>query len=255
MVIAAAGLLACIGCSSGRTSAVAPPAPAASAANGNVIGYDVSYPQCGVALPKHPAFAVVGVNDTLANNFNPCLPTEVAWARTATGVTAQPKLSYYVHTADPGNTVADWPKLGTNPDGACTGGNTNACAYQYGEDLGLHDLLHLGGLAYKGVTFYIDTETGYAYGPPARNVAVLEGMTSAFQASGDKVGLYSNASEWQAITGNTLSPALAMLPVWILGATSVSGAKQNCASPSFAGPIELAQAASASLDADVSCRH
>ena len=36
-------------------------------------GNDVSYPQCGKSFPSGQAFGIVGVNDGLANNANPCL--------------------------------------------------------------------------------------------------------------------------------------------------------------------------------------
>lgn len=238
----------------GHVRAAAPFAP--PSAISSAIGYDVSYPQCGSTLPKHLAFAVVGVNDTLANNFNQCLDSEASWAASnATGGTTQPKVSFYVHTADPGNAVADWPKFGTNPEGECNGSNSIACAYQYGENLALNDLLHLGGMGYKGAAVYIDAETGYAYGPPARNDAVLEGMSDAFRSSGDTVGVYSNMTEWQAITGGATRSALKTLPVWALGATSVTAAQQNCATPSFAGPTVMAQAAGTGIDLDVACKH
>ena len=67
------------------------PASAATASTSGP-GIDVSWPQCGKALPKQPAFAIVGVNHGLANNTNPCLASQLAWAKTAKSpaATAQP---------------------------------------------------------------------------------------------------------------------------------------------------------------------
>ena len=50
------------------------PAQAATAAG---PGNDVSWPQCGKALPKGQTFGIVGVNNGLANNTNPCLKTQL----------------------------------------------------------------------------------------------------------------------------------------------------------------------------------
>src|SRR4051812_26557713 len=46
-------------------------------------GYDVSYPQCGSALPSAPAFGIVGVDDGIVFSANPCAGTELAWAQQA----------------------------------------------------------------------------------------------------------------------------------------------------------------------------
>ena len=56
------------------------PAQAATAAG---PGNDVSWPQCGKALPKGQTFGIVGVNNGLANNTNPCLKTQLTWAGTS----------------------------------------------------------------------------------------------------------------------------------------------------------------------------
>ena len=122
-------------------------------------GNDVSYPQCGGSFPSGQAFGIVGLNDGLANNLNPCLGpsssytgSELYWAvATSTGATAQPKASLYVNTADPGNLyngtpIADWPTSGssalygtcttttvtTNTGIATVGENSPACAWEYG---------------------------------------------------------------------------------------------------------------------------
>jgi len=132
-------------------------------------GNDVSYPQCGTSLPTSPAFGIVGVNDGLANDLNPCLgpspsypnytQSELYWAvASSVGGTSQPKASLYVNTADPGNVVngtviADWPTSGTTPYGSCTattvtlssgtftvGSNSTACAWEYGYDKATQDV-------------------------------------------------------------------------------------------------------------------
>src|ERR671920_2353469 len=69
------------------SSASAVPSPSASAAPSPtlqaqpsapaeretaLLGNDVSWPQCNKALPEDPAFAIVGVNNGLANTTNPC---------------------------------------------------------------------------------------------------------------------------------------------------------------------------------------
>ncbi len=122
-------------------------------------GNDVSWPQCGSTLPTGEAFGIVGVNDGLANNLNPCLgpsksypsytQSELYWAQaTASGTTAEPKASLYVNTADPGNIAADWPTSSSSADpyGSCTttststvGQDTTACAWQYGYNVATQD--------------------------------------------------------------------------------------------------------------------
>ena len=114
-------------------------------------GIDVSYPQCGDSLPAGEAFAIVGVNGGLANDYNSCLGAEFAYAQTSIGGTKQALAQAYLNTADPGNTVADWPSPGqlgafgstSTPDGTCSyasgdtgpGANSSACAYIYGYDM------------------------------------------------------------------------------------------------------------------------
>lgn len=140
------------------------------------IGNDVSYPQCGSALPAGPAFGIVGVNDGLANNLNPCLgpsssypsysASELYWAvASSVGGTSQPKASLYVNTADPGNVyngsvIADWPTSGSTPYGSCTttsvtlsggtqtvGADSDACAWQYGYNKAAQDATWLAAAA------------------------------------------------------------------------------------------------------------
>lgn len=139
-------------------------------------GYDVSYPQCGKALPSGPAFGIVGLNGGLANNLNPCFgpsatypsyaKSELYWAvSTASGNTTQPKAALYLNTADPGDIyngkpIADWPTTGTTPYGSCAtttvttssgtytvGQNSPACAWQHGYNLAARDVSWLTSAA------------------------------------------------------------------------------------------------------------
>src|SRR5262249_61937621 len=126
----------------------------ASQASSTQAGNDVSYPQCGKKLPSGQAFGIVGVNDGLANTTNPCLAKQITWAQASSGATSQPKVSLYVNTANPGNLgVADWPKNNTGPSGntvtdpygSCTGGDDQACAWQYGWNIANLDAQYRGG--------------------------------------------------------------------------------------------------------------
>ena len=136
--------------------------PAAGATASSTSGIDVSSPQCGASLPKGQAFAIVGVNGGLANDYNDCLRDQWNYATTLVPTTTQLPAQAYLNTGDAGNTVADWPSpnqpggyvgastatvngdgsYGT-PSGNCafassTGGrgaNSAGCAYVYGYDM------------------------------------------------------------------------------------------------------------------------
>jgi hypothetical protein len=85
-------------------------------------GYDASYPQCAGSYPSNPLFGIVGVNDGLANDANPCVSGELRWARNTPGQKRpkQPPVSLYIATANPGgHHVADWPSGGTRAGLRC----------------------------------------------------------------------------------------------------------------------------------------
>ncbi|MDA8269009.1 MAG: hypothetical protein M0013_11695 [Actinomycetota bacterium] len=171
-------------------------------------GNDISYPQCGSSFPSAPAFGIVGINDGLANDLNPCVgpsssypsytQSELYWAvASSTGSTTQPKASLYVNTGDPGDVyngtaIADWPTSSSSADpyGTCTtttvstssgsavlGANTAACAWQYG------------------------------YNKAAQDAAWLTSAAGAIDAQQSAVGVPSTASSypwWLDVeTGNT----------------------------------------------------
>ncbi|MHB8505392.1 MAG: hypothetical protein ACYDEN_06700 [Acidimicrobiales bacterium] len=271
-------------------------APATAGASTPPVGNDVSYPQCGTTLPASPAFAIVGLDGGRANDLSPCFgpsssypsfrQSELYWATaSATGRTAQPKVSLYVNTADPGNVyggspVGDWPTSSSaaDPYGSCltttvttasgtstVGQSSPACAWQYGSDKASQDAAWLTSAADAidsqessvpvaatagSYPWWLDVETVNTWqagvSGQALNVADLQGMIAALHAAGaTSVGVYSSASEWDAITGgatSAVSGSLYRIPDWVLGARSLAQAEANCASPSFtAGSVTIAQ--------------
>lgn len=248
-----------------------PPAPAP-------VGYDVSYPQCGTALPGNAAFAIVGVNGGLANNTNACLGSQLAWAAGSTGATSQPRVALYVNTANPPVSLASWwptsnvypedsPAEVPNPYGTCTGVDSAACSYIYGYAKA-YDNGTSRGVPNPGTFFWwLDVEIENSWGPDkAANRAVLEGMTHYYQdvLKAVGVGIYSTGYQWGEIIGSSgavtsgttvIGPSnLNGLPSWLAGATTLDGAQANCAKPALTGGrVTVTQYLMNGLDHNYAC--
>jgi len=246
----------------GGTASAAPPR------NAEPVGIDVSWPQCGKTLPKQPAFAIVGVNNGLANTTNPCLAAQLAWANTAPtpALTAQPRVALYVNTANPGLQGSWWPSSNryggvdvANPYGVCGSGagDFRACSYMYGYAKAYDDATIRGVDNPEKYLWWLDVETENSWQPDkVANVADLEGMTAYFTSINAKVGLYSTGYQLNQIAGTVpASSPLAGLPSWLAGARSLTGAKSNCSSPALTsgGRVALTQYISAGLDYNYSC--
>jgi hypothetical protein len=212
----------------------------AAGTSGTPSGNDVSYPQCGKTLPSQQAFGIVGVNEGLANTTNPCLADEIAWAQNSSGITRQPKVSFYVNTANPGNLrVTDWPVnnydpitdvVVTDPYGVCAGGDDRACAWQYGWNIAELDAQTRGVSNPGQYRWWLDVETITSWESSTRNNrAELEGMAAYFHHIGGTVGIYSMTSQWDKIVKIVPSTSsLYRLAEWIPGARTLARAKANC---------------------------
>lgn len=223
-----------------------------------VTGNDVSWPQCSKSLPKGQLFGIVGVNDGLANTTNPCFSTELSWADGSAGGTGQDKAALYVNTANPGNAVGDWPTTGTpNPYGTCSGGDDQACAYQYGWNMAQLDATsRIGANNPANFKWWLDVETDNSWETnAANNVADLEGMTDYFQSVGGRVGLYSTATQWKQIAGTVSNTSsLYGLDSWLPGSSNLSGAKNTCTQPGLTGgKTTVTQYVAKRVDYDYSC--
>ena len=255
------------------------------------VGNDVSWPQCGTTLPSGPAFGIVGVNDGLANNTNPCLVTQLTWAAASIGGTAQPKAALYVNTGNPSGVagIAWWPTSNTfyhttdgkytdtNADtgfepvtvptpsyGACSSTNDAGCAYVYGYAKAYDDVNHRGVPALdpagKPWMWWLDVETTNSWEASnlTANLADLEAMAYYFHTgagAGVGVGVYSTAYQWNIITGTPTATTLAAVPNWIPGARTLKAAEGNCGSAPFtpSSRVVLTQYTSSQLDYDYSC--
>jgi hypothetical protein len=248
-----------------------------------LVGYDISYPQCGKKLPTGQYFGIVGVNGGKATTTNPCLVEQLTWANKSQAGSSQPKVQLYVNTANPGEVISQittWPTSNTdktgyttaNPYGTCTGLNDVACSWQYGWNRSVEANLdrfapaatQVAGLnqSASAYTWWLDVETGNSWQSGstealARNTATLEGFASYYQSKGAKVGLYSTALQWGEITGNTVSSGsnLNGLPNWRPSGTSLAIAKDNCtvAPLTVNGFISLTQYVQQNLDKNHSC--
>ena len=238
------------------------------------VGYDVSHPQCGTALPSARAFAIVGVNGGLSTKANPCLGTQLKWATRSNGsVAAQPKAQLYLNTANPGelrDQVTTWPTTGSTPYGTCAGENDMACSYRYGYERAQNSVVSFFTPAARGAgvdsvpsryTWWLDVETMNTWQSGssealARNRATLEGMTAYLLSRGARVGLYSTGYQWGVIVGTVPSTSnLVGRNSWLAGATTLTQAKQNCAKAPLVpgGRVTLTQYVPDNLDRNHSC--
>lgn len=253
-----------------------PPSDGGGGTTAELVGYDISYPQCGRRLPTDHYFGIVGVNGGNAATYNPCLTSQLAWANTAKDSSKQDKIQLYVNTGNPAQegsyNWASWPTTGTTPYGNCSGERTNdlACSWQYGWNRSVDTEAYFitkakeAGIVFNTSTYtwWLDVETMNSWqigSQPAleRNVAALEGFAAYYKSKGAKVGLYSTETQWREITGNHIADDsnLIGLDNWRPSGASLSNAINNCnVDPlTTGGQIVLTQYVKKNLDHNHSC--
>jgi hypothetical protein len=226
------------------------PVVARAAPAGGQIGVDVSHPQCGRPLPPGQAFALVGVNGGTTTTTNPCLASQLGWGQQSTGGTAHDDVQLYVNTADPGPVAASWPRSGRNRYGECDGSGSTPCAYQYGWDRAHDDATNRGIRRPETYMWWLDVEVAntwdHTVGGPARNVAVLEGMTEYFASIGVRgVGLYSTRAQWTEIVADAVGATSSLngLSNWRPAGSTLDEARAVCgvAPLTRGGRVEITQ--------------
>jgi hypothetical protein len=259
--------------SAGTAAAQRPAASDASAQSSSqrqpksqLIGYDVSYPQCGGPFPRNVAFGIVGVNRGIVFSPNPCLglgggPSELAWA----GLNAE----LYANTGNPGPELSTrWPIGQTSPRlCAAAQPDTADCAYDYGWNAAadsyataVRAYISLGwaqpGASRTPVAnhWWLDVETANSWrAGTSLNVASLQGGADYLASVGAaSVGFYSAPFMWADIVGS--SSAFADYASWVAGATTLQGAQSRCVGDGFTGGgVVLAQYLAKGFDANYRC--
>jgi len=216
---------------------VSPTRPAPLIARGSV-GHDVSYPQCGRALPSASSFGIVGVAGGKPYTGNPCLGREFAWASGTAG-----GASFYMNTANPGPRNPNWYGQ-RSPDPTCAPGRDAACAYNYGFNAAAAAMSYAQSQTGRSLNtmWWLDVETENSWSPTdlAANFASIRGSIDFLQRQpGVAVGIYSLRQMWTRITGG----ARVDLPNWVAGATDLADARSHCSPSNSAtgGPVVFAQ--------------
>ena len=239
----------------GLTATVTTAPPAAAA----FYGHDISWPQCpssqgGYGLPMPPAssqFVVIGLTYGLAFTENPCLASQVAWARN----NRKPAHAYAMATFP---TAA---QLSAHRSGGPWSSSTRAGQLSNsGYAAGKYALASMAEAGFGTRMVWIDVEPRtrqpWPVGTAARereNRYVIEGMMRAFRDAGKSYGLYSYAAGWAEITG---SWRLRGVPVWATAGELdyPTEAQDRCRQPSFSGgQVLLSQWYDDTRDYDMTC--
>jgi hypothetical protein len=164
--------------------------------------------------------------------------------------------------------VADWPTSGSSSAyGSCDGGWTPACAYLYGEARAQYSyglVSQSSSSLAAGAPWWLDIETGNSWatsstsGYTGLNIATIQGFVAGLQGSGatGPVGIYSTASQWQAITGLNASTSHTYFPAqpdWVAGARTLRQAQSNCSASFTGGHVALTQYPANGFDGDYAC--
>lgn len=222
----------------------------------------------------------MGVNGGIATTTNPCLSTQLIWANQALGTSNQAPVQLYVNTGNPGLLSAVWPTNNTdpagntapNPHGVCDGSDSLACAWQYGWNRAVDDVLNkftsaaqAAGISTEPSNYpwWLDVEMANSWKSGSdfafqSNRAVLEGMTAYFKSRGIKIGIYSTNFQWGQIIGPVPAESnLTGLPNWRPGASDLAQAQSFCSlSPlTTGGTVYLTQYVDVpnNLDYNYSC--
>jgi len=205
------------------------------------VGYDISWPQCGGALPAPSTLAIVGVNNGSAFTTNPCFAREAAWA----GL----NLSVYINLSAPD--PAHPQQFANGPAGACPPGAAACDSYNYGYNAAVNSIaqLHFAGYAPKDV--WLDVETSNVWSPDtALNDQVIAGAISALEHAGATPGVYSTAYQYSVIAGAFRSS----VPEWLATGIGLAIPSPGCATASFTGGrVTLVQGFLGPLDGDFAC--
>ncbi|MGB0100533.1 MAG: hypothetical protein WBP61_09650, partial [Nocardioides sp.] len=236
-----------------------PEVQAPEARTGEVLGADISWPQCprGLGIPERPTlgmpmpipeaeYVVIGLTNGPGFTANPCLADQVDWVRerglmaSAYAVASYPDADQVAEHGDSG------PYDGDDDLGALA--NTG-----YQQALANVVTMRRGGLTSPAVWVDVEPVRDFEWsGDAAANAAVVEGAVRGYRDAGYRVGVYSTPALWAGVVDD-----LALgLPEWrAAGQTSRAEARERCGDEWSiqGGPAVLGQWVEASRDQNVTC--
>ena len=177
-------------------------------------GYDISQYQCNNVPNTPQAISIVQVSGGAINNQpNPCYGREAAWAGN--------RLSTYIFMDGLPSPVPSEALSG--PAGVCRG-DTNCESYNFGWYWASHWAAYSHGLGINPTLWWLDVETSGSWNlnsaAYSSNSNVIAGGLAGLRSSGVLVGIYSTASQWSRITGNTVNfPGISL---WMPGGGNIS---------------------------------
>ena len=214
-------------------------------------GFDISFPQCGSALPGASVdFAIIGVNHGRPFTQNECLSTEFAWASNKpVAPSLHMNLSY--PTGSTGSQGL------SSPLGVCARSDKTCQARNYGYNAASYAVSYALTQGAQSLNWWLDIETANLWSKDTSlNAAVIGGALAYFQGysvqgQGVTAGIYSTAYQWSKIAGSS-RPAV---PIWIAGAANAGQAQQFCTDPTkqFAGGTPLLVQYVTTIDEDYAC--
>jgi hypothetical protein len=212
-------------------------------------GYDVSWPQCSGTdahdmPPGTPAYVVVGLTDVGDHTVNPCLASQLSWAKDH-GV----RVGAYLLASYP--TSAELAQAGNGLYGLC--GTSTLCRVR--NDGAAQARQAIATMTKAGITaprIWIDVEVRTVNPWPRksrRSDALLRGIVHGLRAGHAAPGVYTTARMWQQIAGSFQLNVPNWLPVGDEGATV---AQALCSTTATGGPTWLVQY-TVTLDEDLTC--
>jgi len=219
--------------------------PRAGEQLGGQQGWDISYPQCGGAVPAHPfGFGIVGVNGGRTFKHNRCLAEQWQWARQsgAAGI--------YLNVNFPANALELALGQSSVRQPSCNG-SISCIAYNYAFN-GITDAMQYARASGVDAPFaWLDVETvNYWTNNQALNAVVLRGAVDAARAAGVEVGIYSTPYQFNRIAGGEQFG----VPVWSAGAPGFEAAARYCVDRSFGGgPVAIVQLLPGQFDPNLAC--
>jgi len=219
-------------------AAVPTPASAAGTVPQNVVGSDISWPQCGTDYPGGYGFGIIGVTGGHPFSTNDCFASEFTWAEATGTPQMYINLDYGLRQDGPLNCATD---------------DTGCQAYNYGYDSAQwargYASSQTGGASERLGTWWLDVETeNYWSEDTEQNSYVIQGALDYLQrSSGRTVGVYSTSWMWNELAGSFAPPNT---PNWVAGASGLDDTAKCQASLWPGGQVWVYQFLNRDIDLD-----